>query len=71
MRCSEALPEANIRNGGIDCVSRDFDLGRMCPKELNVQVSVVKKEGDNEAPNFPSALQLIQLVHPADWRQAG
>ena len=34
----------------------------MRPKELNVRVSVVKKEGDNEAPGFPSALQLVQLA---------
>jgi hypothetical protein len=34
----------------------------MRPKELNFRVSVVKKEGDNEAPGFPSALQLVQLA---------
>ena len=34
----------------------------MRPKELNVRVRVVKKERDNEAPGFPSALQLVQLA---------
>jgi hypothetical protein len=68
MRCWEALPEANIRNeGALTCtwrvpVSRDFDLDRVRTKELNVRVSVVKKEGDDEAPGFPSALQLVQLA---------
>jgi hypothetical protein len=72
MRCWEALPEeANIRN--TECVhrlwctwhvpvSRDFDLGRMRPEELDVRIRVVKKEGDDEAPGFPSALQLVQLA---------
>ena len=30
-------------------VSRDFDLSHMHLKELNVQVSVVKEEGDNDS----------------------
>jgi hypothetical protein len=34
----------------------------MRTKELNVRISVVKKEGDNEPPGFPSALQLVQLA---------
>jgi hypothetical protein len=34
----------------------------MRPKKLNVRVGVIKKEGDNEAPGFPSALQLVQLA---------
>jgi hypothetical protein len=34
----------------------------MRPKELNVRVRVVKKERDDEAPGFPSALQFVQLA---------
>lgn len=34
----------------------------MCAKELNIRVGVLEKEGDNEAPGFPPALQLEQLV---------
>jgi hypothetical protein len=31
-------------------------------KELNVRVGVLEKEGDDEAPGFPSVLQFQQLV---------
>jgi hypothetical protein len=34
----------------------------MRAKELNVWVGVLEKERDNEAPGFPPALQLEQLV---------
>jgi len=34
----------------------------VCAKELNIRVGVLEKEGDNEAPGFPPALQLEQLV---------
>jgi hypothetical protein len=31
-------------------------------EELNVRVGVLEKEGDDEAPGLPPALQLEQLV---------
>jgi hypothetical protein len=43
-------------------IARDFDLGGMRAKELNVRVSVVEKKGDNEPPGFPLALELKQLA---------
>jgi hypothetical protein len=45
----------------------------MRAKELNVRVAVFEKEGDNEAPGFPPALQLVQLALETAmffWRQA-
>jgi hypothetical protein len=34
----------------------------MSAKELNVRVGVFEKEGDDETPGFPLALQLVQLA---------
>ena len=45
----------------------------MRTKELNVRVGMFEKEGDDEAPGFPPALQLVQLALETTmffWRQA-
>jgi len=43
-------------------IARDFNLGGMRAEELNIWVAVFEKEGDNEPPGFPLALQLKQLA---------